>query len=174
MKCDKYRGAVLEAAAGGNPKGRVLAHVDECSRCRATLRQDERLFVAMAETLRARMAEAPRDGFLADVRARLCQEAEPRSLMSPMWILATASVMLAMLAVIAPWKRVQREPAVVNGTIRSSTNAAPEFKVAQAKTVARRHARVQQQGKGRIAESAAREPEVLVPPDELFRVIWAE
>lgn len=165
MKCDKYRDALLDAATG-DMKGRIRAHVEECSECRAALREEQSLFVAIDRTLRARMAELPREGFLADVRARTSQEPEPRSLMTPMWILATASVMVAMLAMVAPWTRLRHEPVAVSGAIVSTTHALPEAKVAEPKTIDIPYERGQH-GKHRIVgPTAARGPEVLVPPDE--------
>jgi hypothetical protein len=161
MKCNSYRNALLEAAAG-NVKGRILAHVEECSQCRAALSREQALFDSIDKTLRDRMADMPRDGFLADVRARISQEPEPRSLMNPIWILATASVMVATLAMVT-WTRLRHEPVVVSSTL-STTHASPEVKVAAPNTTEMPHRR---QGKQQIvAQTVALEPEVLVPPDE--------
>jgi hypothetical protein len=165
MKCDNYRDALLDAATG-DIKDRISAHVEECSQCRATLREERALFAAIDQTLRARMADVPRDGFLADVRARISLQPEPRSLMSPMWILATSTVMVAMLAMVAPWTSLRHEPVDVSGSTLATTHASPETKVAEPKTIEMPQVRVQQGEHRIVGQSAPREPEVLVPPDE--------
>jgi len=167
MKCKNDRDALLETAAG-NVKGKILAQVEECSPCRASRQQEHVLFDTIDQTLRARMAEMPRDGFLADVRARISLEPEPRSLMNPVWILATASVMVAMLATVATWKtRLRPEPPVVSVPTLSTADASPQPKVAPPKAIETLHGSVHRQGNGQtVATSATAEPEVLVPPDE--------
>jgi len=167
MKCDNDRDALLGAAAG-DVKGRILARVEECSQCRATLSREQALFVSIDQTLRARMAEVPRDGFLADVRARISLEPEPRSLMNRVWILATASVMVAMLATVATWKtQLQQEPAAVSGSTLATTHASPEARVVEPKTIETLHTGIQRQRKRQfVPQILAREPEILVSPDE--------
>jgi hypothetical protein len=168
MRCDTYRDDLLEVAAAPQElKEQVRVHVEECPQCRATLQRERTLFAKIDEALRARVEEMPRVGFLADVRARISQEPEPRALMNPVWILATTSVMVAMLAMVAPWTRLRREPVAPSGPILSTTHPSPEAKVAESKTVELPHAGIHRQGKRQIvALAAAREPEVLVPPDE--------
>jgi len=165
MKCEKYRDALLDAAVG-NAKSRIVKHAQACSQCRVTLRQEQTLSAAIEQALRARMAEIPRDGFLADVRARISLEPEPSSLMSPMWMLATTTVMVAILAMVAPWTRLQHEPVEVSGSTLATTHASPETKVAEPKTIEIPHVRVQQEEHRIVGQTAPREPEVLVPPDE--------
>jgi hypothetical protein len=171
MKCDNYRDALLDAATG-NMKDRIRAHVEECSQCRATLREERALFAAIDQTLRACTAELPRDGFLADVRARISQEPEPSSARNPFWILATASVMVTMLAMIAPWTRLRHEPTAASEATLSKTHTSVNAEVAEPRrtkrgTVVTSHADIRPPNRRRNpAQIIAREPEVLVPPDE--------
>jgi hypothetical protein len=168
MKCDAYRGDLLEAAAvPGELKEQVRGHVEECPQCRAILQREQRLFAAVDEALRARMEDVPRAGFLADVRARISQEPGPRASMNPWWALAAASVIVVLLALAIPRASLQKQPvAVATPTISTSrSQAKPRF--AESAGAEARHDRGLRLAKRQVtAKNLDRQPEVLVPPDE--------
>ncbi len=167
MRCEAYRDTLLEAAAVDREVNeRVRNHTEECPHCRATLQQERALFVAIDGTLRARMEEMPRDGFVPAVRAMISQEPEPGSLMSPVWMLAAASVMVALVAIAGPWDRLGKQPVAVGGSLVATTHIQREAKIAEPRTAVIPSSGHQAIKKQTVVRNVDREPEVLVPPDE--------
>jgi hypothetical protein len=168
MRCDAYRDAVLEAAAAPQElKEQVRVHVEECPQCRAILQREQRLFAAVDEALRVRMENVPRVDFLADVRARISQEPEPRSSMNPWWALAAASVIVVLLALAVPWARVRKQPVAIGRPSISISRSQAEPEVAESTKPGTSHDRGPRLVKKQvIAKNPDRELEVLVPPDE--------
>ncbi len=168
MRCDTFRDALLEAAAGARELNETVKdHVEECPQCRAMLRQEQTLFVAIDGALRVRMEEEPRIDFLADVRARIAQEPEPSMFMSPRWALAAAAVAVALVAMAVPWARLRRTPVAVGGSRVSTIRIPVEPKFAESTRPEIRHGPSPRLLKKQaVARHTDREPEVLVPPDE--------
>jgi hypothetical protein len=167
MRCDTYKNALLETAAAAEElTGRVKDHVEECPRCRATLRREQTLLATIDGALHARMEETPYVGFLPNVRARISQEPEPGSAIHPLWMLAAATVMVTLLALAVPWARLRRQPLAVGSPTVSTIRVQPEPKIAEPRTAGTAHVRNQAMKKQIVARNVHREPEVLVPPDE--------
>ena len=168
MRCEKYRDALREAAAGPEDlNDRVRQHMAECSGCRATLREEQTLFARIDVGLRARMIAQPCAGFLADVRAQILQEPEPRSVTNPMWALAAVSAMVAVLAIAGPWVGLRKKPAATTGPTVSTNYMPSGPKAVEAGSAGAVRDRSLKPGRRHVVvRNADREPEVLVPPDE--------
>ncbi len=171
MKCDKYRGTLIDGAAtGGKLEGGLAGHLKVCAQCRARMQEEQSLFEAIDDALRSKVNEIPQASFLAGVRAQIWKETAPKSRWSLMWAMASAA--LALIAVTHPWTRPPRQP------VEAGLPKAPTISVQQKSELAGSErdstmgssatARIQQHlAKQLIAGQAShREPEVLVPPDE--------
>jgi hypothetical protein len=174
MTCEKYREALIEAAATNGRLGcRIDHHVEHCAKCRATLHRERLLFVAIDDALRARMNQKPHPGFLPGVRARIAEQRPPESRWVPAWAWATAVLALALIAMVGLWARPRRRLAEIESlktqAIRapkksqflplgrgSTEDSNPHLRVRQVRTTKRALA----------WQAAHREPEVLVPPEE--------
>ena len=172
MTCEKYRDALIDAAAAGGPlEGKLAGHLEQCPQCRATLERERQLFSAIDDTLRVRMSERPGAGFRAGVHAQVSKGAQPRSGWSPLWALAGAALALVLIAMAHPWVRPRRPPG--EGDLKGLAIRAEQGPgVAQSARMASEGSEVRGRGarhfmKQPVAQRAAdREPQVLVPPDE--------
>jgi hypothetical protein len=183
MTCEKYKAALIDVAAG-DPIDRGLAdHLEACTPCRAALTHEQNLFTAIDDTLRARMSETPRAGFLASVYAPIEhaaqeQDAQKQSVWNPMWALAGAAALALVAVVIAhPWGRLRQQPVTAESVkapaLRARENAAMTQSVRGSADYSRtqQHARLDsaqpRHAQTPVAKQPATvEPEVLVPPDE--------
>lgn len=173
MKCDKYRDALVDGAAGGKVEDSLAEHLEVCTRCRMRRQQEHSLFAAIDDALCAKMKEMPRDGFLAGVRAQIWKEAPPKTRWNPMWALASVTLVLTLMAVVHPWVR-QPKQTVETGSLKAprigvqQTSGLPESGQEPTRrdlnAMTRTRQRLQKQSVARRAPH--REPEVLVPPDE--------
>jgi len=168
MTCDKYQNALLLAAACNDKLNATLArHLEHCSNCRMTLRSERELFSRIDRTLRAQVNEDPPSAFLAQLRLQLSKEVTARSGSNRAWHVAGAALALILIAALYPL--VNARQSSLQGNL-----ATPTIRVAQS-------ARITQSARARedfavrsrhhskhpaVQGAAAREPEVLVPPDE--------
>src|SRR5260370_12877183 len=78
MLCDKYKEALIEAAASGAALPISLReHVDACGRCRATLATEQTLFAAIDAGLHRSANAKVRDCFLPKANANIAAETLP-------------------------------------------------------------------------------------------------
>jgi hypothetical protein len=172
MTCEKYEEALIEVAATGEtPEGGFAKHLERCGHCQATLQREQGLFEAIDLSLRDRVNEMPRAGFLAGVRVQISKEPPPKSGWTPVWAWAGVAVALVLIAMAHPWNgllkqefggnrtvpviRAQRWPEIAQSEPRGSEGS-------DARGSARQSAAIRPVGK----RFGRREPEVLVPPDE--------
>ncbi|HXW90069.1 MAG TPA: hypothetical protein VEK33_05945 [Terriglobales bacterium] len=168
MTCDKYENALLLAAASNAELDAKLArHLECCSTCRMTLRSERELFSRVDRTLRARVNEVPRPGFLAQLRRQFSNELTARAGSDRVWQMAGVASALLLIAMFYPL--VNARQSSVQGNLQTPTIKVPQGadKTQSARASedfgvpSRRHF------KPRAVHSAAlQEPEVLVPPDE--------
>jgi hypothetical protein len=169
MNCDRYKNALLDAAASHEEPGDKLAHhLEVCAQCRAAFRTEQELLSRIDDAIRTRVNEDPRPGFLAQIRSQLSRvpHAQPES--NPVWAVAAAALALV-LVVVYPMINL-RQPGLQGNskvaTIRGVQDTAPpQF----GRTSNRNSAVRPRQLSGKrtaVKGAAAQEPEVLVPPDE--------
>jgi hypothetical protein len=184
MPCEKYKDALIDAAAG-EPLDRGLAdHLEGCTPCRATLTQEQDLFTAIDDALRARVSETPRAGFLASVHTQIAHEAQKRDAQRPsgwihMWAWAGAAAALALVVVVIahPSGRLQQPPVTAENVKAPALPAHESPAITQSVRGSAEHSRTHQHARLDSAQPlraqtpvanqpATVEPEVLVPPDE--------
>jgi hypothetical protein len=168
MTCDKYENALLLAAASNDKLDAKLArHLEHCSTCRMTLRSERELFSRIDRTLHAQVNEDPPSAFLAQLRLQLSKEVTARSGSNRVWHVAGAA--LALILIAALYSLVNARQSSIQGNLET-----PTIRVAQSARITR-SARAREDFAVRsrhhskhpaVQSAAAREPEVLVPPDE--------
>ena len=106
MPCEQYKAALAEAAASGSELQETLrAHLAGCERCRASFGEEQRLFAAIDNSLRATAnAEAP-VSLLPRVRARLEEHVVPERNWVPAWMIIAATAALIVLTIAYQNKR---------------------------------------------------------------------
>jgi hypothetical protein len=169
MLCDKYKEALIEAAAGAALPVSIREHVDACARCRAKLAATRVLFAAADTELgKTANAEVP-PSFLPKVRANLATVAVPGPKPIPSWtfVYATAALVIA-LGLLGLSRGPRKQTRTESGTVPSQafvgTNGIALNSVAERKTSdSARFSKVRAQQKVSVA---ANEPEVLVQPEE--------
>jgi len=183
MTCEKYKDALIDAAAGEPIDRRLADHLERCTPCRATLTHEQDLFTAIDDALRARMSETPRAGFLSRVHTQIAhegqdQDAQKQSGWNPMWAWAGAAALALVVVVIAhPWGRLRQPPVTAESVkapaLRAHENPAMPQSMRGSAEHSRtpRHARLDSvqplHPETPVAKQPATvDPEVLVPPDE--------
>ncbi len=173
MPCEKYQAALIElAAARAETGGDLRAHLDGCISCQAALSQERALFSSIDAAVQRRTNTEVPGSLLPGLRERLAQESAREPVLIPAWILVTAS---ALIIVAAFWifetprpggsrPRVAEAETTGNQPQKSLAGYAATFPIAAPAPRARtkRHA----PKAGATPQVVAREPEVLVPPDE--------
>jgi hypothetical protein len=173
MSCEKYQAALIELTIfGAEPSGDFHAHLDTCTSCAAVARR-ERLLLASIETgvRRIANAEVPAS-FLPGLRECLAHESTRKSVLIPGWAFVTAS---ALIFVAAFWILGTPRPSGSLPRVGNSETATDQPRESFARHSAKvpiavsapqvrpkRHA----PKAGTAPQVVAREPEVLVPPDE--------
>src|ERR1700730_1194906 len=171
MLCDKYKEALIEAAAGGTALSDVLReHVEACVHCGAMLADERILFAAVDAGLHKAANARVRPSFVPNVKAKLATETVPGRNPIPGWafVPATAALALAVVFLSLPWGAHDKAlTAASAGTSKVPARAgaaglsvAPEHKIrysAQALKV------TDQQN---VSGAASHEPEVLIQPEE--------
>jgi len=170
MNCERYKNALLDAAAANAKIGAKLArHLEGCNRCRATLQAERELFSRIDRSLRARVNDRPQPAFLAQVRIQLSKEPSPHTGSSPMCSVTGAALALVLIAMIYPLINA-RQPKIQGdfqtpsiGASQSIGGTQPAYAVIEDPDVrSRKHFNRRFEAKSVIPVA----PEVLVPPDE--------
>ena len=170
MLCEKYKEALVEAAASGAaPPNALREHVQACEHCAAMLAGERALFAAVDAGLHKAANAEVRCSFLPNVKAKLAIEPVPTRNPIPAWGLVCATGALALAVTLLSLPRgahdkanteaitVQRKvPAVADEV---GLSVAPEHDSYSAKAIkAQKHQD--------IPGAASHEPEVLVQPEE--------
>jgi hypothetical protein len=172
MTCKKYEKALIEVAATGETlEGGFTEHLERCGQCQAALQHKQGLFEAIKHSLRERVNETPRVGFLASIRVQISKEPPPKSGWNQEWAWAGAVVALALIAMTHPWNGLLKQEFGGNQMVpvvraeSGSDRSQPERGVSEGSNVqgvARHSAAI----RSVVRRFGHREPEVLVPPDE--------
>jgi hypothetical protein len=167
MLCDKYKEALIEAAANGTAlANQIREHVNLCVRCREMFAAQQILFAVVDAGLRTTVNVEVPSSFLPNVRVKLAEETAPARTWSHSWafVCATVSFVLALVLVGLPRHHEKqtgaesftknKTPTVVNGLRLDPTHG-------------RKTPRRISKGHTQQNLSAAnRDPEVLVPQGE--------
>jgi hypothetical protein len=171
MLCDKYKEALIEAAAKGAALPIPLRkHVDACERCRAILTGEQTLFAAVDAGLhRAADAKVP-SCFLHKVKASLAAETVPARNPIPRWAFVCATGALALAAAFLTLPRASHDETHKEGIVASSETSAsasagrlsfaPQHKTIFSATASKAP------NKQNVSHTTRQEPEVLIQPEE--------
>lgn len=167
MTCDKYKNALLLAAASNYELDAELArHLVRCATCRTTLRSRQELFARIDSALRAQVNEDPPPGFLARLRCQLSKEpARPGSRRE--WQAAGAALALVLFAIFYPL--VNSRQSRIHRNLQTPSLKVPHGGGMTQSAHVREDLAVRSSHHSRrpgVQSAAPREPEVLVPPDE--------
>ncbi len=171
MLCDKYKEALIEAAASGAALPISLReHVDACGRCRATLATEQTLFAAIDAGLHRAANAKVRDCFLPKVKANLGGETVPARNPIPRWAFVCATGALVLAAAFLNLPRSSHDegrtegitasselPTGVGGRRLSLVPAPKTFFSARTSKAPNRQ---------NVSHTKSHEPEVLIQPDE--------
>src|SRR6266853_4646817 len=171
MLCEKYKEALVEAAASGAALPNALReHVQACEHCAAMLTGERALFAAVDAGLhKAANAKVP-CSFLPNVKATLATETVPTRNPIPTWglVCATGALALAVAFLGLPrgaHDKANTEAISLQGKVPAvademGLSRAPEHKI----RFSARAVKLQEQQD--VAGAASHEPEVLVQPEE--------
>jgi hypothetical protein len=171
MLCDKYKEALIEAAAGGAslPNG-LREHVEACAFCAAKLAGEQALFAAVDAGLRKAANVRVRSSFVAVVKAELATKTVPTRKPVPGWALVSATAALALGAAFVGLPRVAHNKSASEATAVPSKE--PAGAGAAVSSVARERetrfsARTSKAPEEQdLSAAASHEPEVLIQPEE--------
>ncbi len=170
MLCDKYKDALIEAAASGTAlPNYIREHVDLCVRCREMFAARQIVFAAVDMGLRTITNVELPSSFLPNLKGKLAAETPPTRTRIHSWALvcAAGTLVLAVALVNLPrdqgkqigaesFNRTKKAPAVANG-LRSD----PIYLSKVPDRIEVSKARMPQD-----LSVANRDPEVLVPREE--------
>jgi hypothetical protein len=171
MLCDKYKKALVEAAASGGALPNALSeHVEACERCAAVWAGERNLFVAVDAGLQRAANAQLRSSFLPNVKANLATETVPTRNPIPGWALVCATGALALVAAFlslprGPHDKSSREVITVPTKVLPGAGAAVLSFAPEGKThySARPLKALEQQN---VSGAASHEPQVLIQPEE--------
>jgi hypothetical protein len=176
MTCDKYKNALLRAAASdGELNAKLARHLERCSTCRITLRSENELLSRIDSALRAQVNEDPRPGFLVQLRLQLSKELIARPGSDRVWHVAGAALALVLIAVFYPLVTPLFNPlfdarrSSVQGNLRIITIKRPQSSGVTQPAPASEDLGVRSRHHSKrpaVQSTLAQEPEVLVPADE--------
>ncbi len=127
MLCDKYKKALVEAAASGAALPNALReHVDACAHCGAMLAGERNLFAAVDAGLHQAVNAKVRSSFLPNVKANLATQTVPGRSPIPGWALvcATGALALAIAFLSLPHNQARTEAIVVPSKVPARTGLA--------------------------------------------------
>ncbi|HLZ91048.1 MAG TPA: hypothetical protein VKQ28_04980 [Candidatus Acidoferrum sp.] len=171
MLCDKYKEALMEAAADGAALPSSLReHVEACALCGARLAAERTLFAAVDAGLHEAANAKVHSSFLVNVKANLATETIPARNPIPGWAFVCATAAIALAAVFLSLPRDAHNQArteaitfsnrVPTGAGGVELSLAPERKTRySAKAIGAPE-------KQNLAGNANHEPEVLIQPEE--------
>jgi hypothetical protein len=171
MLCDKYKEALIQAAASdaGLPKP-VGEHVDACPHCREMLASSQVLFATVDAGLHRAANAGVRSSFLSNVKANLASETVATQHAVPGWVFVCATAALVLVAAFFTLPRGARDEARTEAITVSSRVPADAGRVGL--SLAREHktryplrAPKAREQRG-VSDTASHEPEVLIQPGE--------
>ena len=173
MTCDRYKNALLRAAAScDEPDPKLARHLEHCSTCRVILRSETDLFSRIDRSLRAQMNQDPPSSFLARLRLRLSKETTARPGSNRVWQVAGAALALILILALypvvnlplfnPPQSGVQEHMETPTITVAQSADGTQSIHASNGVVVCSRH----YSKRPAVHSAVPREPEVLVPPDE--------
>jgi hypothetical protein len=175
MLCEKYKEALVEAAASGAALPNALReHVQACEHCAAMLAGERALFAAVDAGLHKAANAKVRPSFVPNVQANLATETVPARNPIPAWGLVCATGALALAVAFLSLPRgahdkadtgtttVARRVPAGAGEVELSHAAAHKARFS-AKAVAAKEQQKQQQD---VAGTTSHEPDVLIQPEE--------
>ena len=171
MLCDKYKEALIEAAASGTALPISLReHVDACEGCRAILAGEQTLFAAVDAGLHRAANAKVRSCFLPKVKAHLAAEIVPARNSIRRWAFVCATGALALATAFLTLPRASHNEARTEGIIASSETSASAGEgtlslAPQRKTFLSARA-TKALNKRYVSHTTRHEPEVLIQPEE--------
>jgi hypothetical protein len=171
MLCDKYKEALIEAAASGTALPiPVRGHVDACEGCRTMLAGEQTLFAAVDAGLHRAANAKVRSCFLPKVKANLAAETVPARNPIPRWAFVCATGVLALAAAFLNLPRGSHDEARTEGIIASNETSASAGEgrlslAPQRKTFFSARAS-KARSKQNVSPTTSHEPEVLIQPEE--------
>jgi hypothetical protein len=171
MLCDKYKEALIEAAASGAALPKALReHVEVCALCGARLAGERTLFAAVDAGLHNAANAKVRSSFLPSVKAKLASETVPTRNPIPGWafVCATGALALAAAFLVVPrgaHDKAGTEAVIVPRKVPAGAEVAELSLVSEPKT---RHSASAFRGAEQqdVAGTTSHEPEVLIQPEE--------
>jgi hypothetical protein len=171
MLCDKYKEALIEAAASGAALPHALReHVQACEHCAAMLAGEQTLFAAVDARLQKAANAKVRPFFVPNVQANLATETVRMRNPIPAWALVCATAAVAVAAAflsLSPGSHDKADRGVITvpskvpaGADKLVLSVAPERKT---RFSARAYQAPKQQN---VSIDGSHEPEVLVQPEE--------
>jgi len=171
MLCDKYKEALIEAAASGAAlPGGLREHVEVCAICGARLACERNLFAAVDAGLHRAANSKVRSSFLPNVKANVATETIPTRNPIPgrAFVCATAALALAVAFLSAPrgaHDKARTEAIIEPGKVPAAAGVAELSLVPERRT--RRSASASRAGEQQnVAGTTSDEPEVLFQPEE--------
>ena len=171
MLCDKYKEALIEAAASGAALPiPVREHVDICADCQASMVAEEMLFAAIDSSLHERANSKCRGSFASRVQTALNKQPKSQRAIAPAWALASAAAIIVCIIFgtqeFGQHSRHSQvagvaKPKLAQGNLRLSKPEIAREGVSIRKALPKHHPRNTQ-----LTFHVVREPEVIVPPDE--------
>ena len=171
MLCEKYKEALVEAAASGAALPNALReHVQACEHCAAMLAGERALFAAVDAGLQKAANAKVRSSFLPNVKANLAAETVPTRHPIPAWglVCVTGALALAVAFLSLPHgahDKANTEAITVEGKVPAGAgevglSLAPEHKTRFSARAYRASKQLE------VTGAASHEPEVLVQPEE--------
>jgi hypothetical protein len=167
MLCEKYKEALVEAAASGAALPTALReHVQACEHCSAMLAGERALFAAVDTGLHKAANAGVRSSFVLNVKANLATETVPMRNPIPSWALVCAIATLALAVVFLSVPRGAYDKADTGAS--SVPAGAGEVQLSHAAEHKTRFSAkaIKAQKHQNVAGAASHEPEVLVQPEE--------
>ena len=171
MPCDKYKEALIEAAASGAALPNALrGHVEACAQCAAMLAGERALFAAVDAGLQEAANARVRSSFVPNVRANLATETPPARNPVPAWGFVCATGALALAAAFLGLPRGPHDKvrtAAITVPSKAPPVAAEEGLSLAPERKTRYSARpLKASGQQNVSNAKSREPEVLIQPEE--------
>lgn len=165
MTCDKYKNALLSAAASNEElEAKLARHIEHCSTCRLTLNSERELFSQIDSTLRAQMKEGPSAGFLAQLRFQISNDLTIKPGSNRTWHVAGAALALVLIAAL--YTLVNARQSNVEGSLEPPTIALSRIAEATPSVSVGKVSGPNGSKRPAAQRATQNKPEVLVPPDE--------
>ena len=171
MLCDKYKKALVEAAASGAALPNALReHVDACAHCGAVLAGERSLFDVIDAGLQKAANAKVRSSFVPNVKANLAAETVPTRNPIPAWALVCATGALALAVAFLSLPRGAHDKADT-GAITVPSKVPARTGLAELSLGPEHKARYSGRAleapmQPNVSAATSHEPEVLIQPEE--------